>query len=386
LSVSDLDLVSVAEGLRAERAASEPSSLGTIARIVSTQVDSAFVTSERFRLQSVARALLPGERVAKCFRCLRPMVNGVDVLHNPVLMSGRFLGLQRCASVWLCPVCAPKITEERRKELARAIEVAPSLGLRVYLETRTVRHQGWQDLGVLLPSFNGARRSAMAGRAGLPVLREAFGYVGAISALEVTWGKRSGWHPHTHSLVFLPGEVDASKYASVARHAWHTGCRRVGLECNEHGYRLDATYGAVADYVAKYGHEPERPPWGPDAELTKAHVKRARNPERMSPFALLAAADESGEAASLFKRYAREFKGKHQLQWTQGLRELLGIEARTDDEIVEDAGADGFELLGRISREEWRAIVSNDARSEVVRAAAAGSWGAIQEIIAACIA
>lgn len=57
---------------------------------------------------------------------------------------------------------------------------------------------------------------------------------------------------------------------------------------NEHGYRLDRTFGAVADYIAKFGREPLGTPWGVEAEMTKGHLKRGRGPvEHLTPLRVL---------------------------------------------------------------------------------------------------
>lgn len=295
----------------------------------------------------------------------------LEIYHVPEKMGSRFVGLQRCASVWLCPVCAAHITEYRRKELARAIEVAGSLGLSVYLQTLTFAHKSWDSLSSMLESFNAARRSLTVGRSGTLMLRQQFGYVGKVSALEVTHGT-NGWHPHAHELVFLPSEASAQQYDQAMRARWQVVASRHGLQMNERGYKLDATNGAVADYVAKYGHSPASgTPWGVDAEMTKSHVKRSKSAGGETPFSLLGWSSEVDQAARLFVEYARNFKGKHQLQYSQGLRELLNLDDKSDAEIVEGSDSEGL-LLALLDWQQWRRILAQDARAEVVAAANLG--------------
>ena len=95
---------------------------------------------------------------------------------------------------------------------------------------------------------------------------------------------------------------------------------------NEHGFQLDRTFGAVADYVAKFGREHLREPWGAAAELTKSHLKRGRRNEHLTPFAMLELISLGyDELEPIFREYALWFKGKHQLVWSAGLRsQFLG--------------------------------------------------------------
>src|SRR5438552_1083589 len=72
----------------------------------------------RWQLQREARALLPHERVAFCMR--RIQATTVDVFYSPQHQSAHYGGLMVCGSVWVCPLCAAKISERRRAELEQA--------------------------------------------------------------------------------------------------------------------------------------------------------------------------------------------------------------------------------------------------------------------------
>jgi hypothetical protein len=55
--------------------------------------------------------------------------------------GGAFFGnVQVCSLLWLCPVCAAKISERRRLELREAIAAARERGLRVFMLTFTIPH------------------------------------------------------------------------------------------------------------------------------------------------------------------------------------------------------------------------------------------------------
>ncbi len=92
---------------------------GQTARQVAAEAQAAQLREERYADREVARWLVPHERVARCLRYPHPLAADVQVLHGQGPQGGtaRFGGLEICGSVWLCPVCAAKITERRRREL-----------------------------------------------------------------------------------------------------------------------------------------------------------------------------------------------------------------------------------------------------------------------------
>lgn len=357
------------------------SALGTIARIASTQNKSDFATLRRFQLQALSRNLLPGERVSKCLRLPRPMVNQVEVWSRPDLHAARLRGLQVCGSVWMCPVCASTISEYRRRELSRLITAAGEQGCRVYLQTLTYRHKAYDSLSGGLEAFRRALRAFAAGRGGVEALRSTYGLVGQVTALEVTYGERNGWHVHAHMLVFLPSDADAQDYERTARARWIHSLRGQRLDGNEHAYQLDRTDGAVADYVAKYGHQPEQElPWGVEAEMTKSHMKSGHLTGRMTPFQLLALSDTVPAARGRFVEYARAFKGRHQLQFSRGLRLTFGVEERSDEDVLEGSDTEMW-LLATISLDAWRVVVANDAVAHVLNCAKAGDMKALRALL-----
>lgn len=80
--------------------------------------------ARRYYLQNLAADLLPDERVSECLRAVAPSADQVDLFHNPARSSARYANLIVCSRVWTCPVCAARITEERRRELTLAAAAA----------------------------------------------------------------------------------------------------------------------------------------------------------------------------------------------------------------------------------------------------------------------
>ena len=142
--------------------------------------------------------------------------------------------------------------------------------------------------------------------------------------------------------------------------------------------------GAVADYIAKFGREPFKPPWGVEAEMTKGHLKQSRGPvEHVTPFGLLAYISQGEEElAPLFQAYARWFNGPKQLSWSKGWRKRLldNEQEKNDEELAQEQQEDAV-LLGRLTRAQWRVVLANDARGELLEVARSGDWEHVQTFL-----
>lgn len=345
----------------------------------------------RFQLQDVAADLAGDrigrdnrkrkDRVADCLRKLSDVAHGVEVRYNPASCSAHYRGLQTCGSVWHCPVCAAKISEQRRDELARLVEKHVAAGGSVWMTTYTVSHKKTTDLADLVANFLAARRKMRQGRRGIR-LREGFQVVGTVSVLEVTWSPANGWHPHVHELVFSSDpNMSPVGYEKAARSAWRDAASAHGLTMNAHGFRIDRTFGAVADYIAKFGHEPEGKPWGVESEISKGHTKQARSKDGMTPFALLgAAADGLAWAAPLWQEFCRVFKGRKQLNYSAGLKAMYQEEETTDEDLTHQGETSEALTLAELTPGQWDAIVEVRGRGSLLELARSGRPG---ELLAA---
>jgi hypothetical protein len=321
--------------------------------------------SGRYDLQDVARRLLPGSRVANCSRS-RLSAAPVDGQHPGVHVvrseSGgcHYSGLQVCGSVWVCPVCAAKISEHRRLDLVQGVQRWRDGGGVVSMLTLTAPHWIGSDLVALLASQSLALKRFWADRRVRAVL-SSMGVVGRVRALEPTHGL-NGWHPHYHILVFGARLGDADDCYELYQR-WAHCCELAGLArpSESHGLRLhDGTYAAA--YASK---------WGIEHELTKGHIKVSK--AGATPFDLVRRAQTGDvEAGRLFAVYASAFKGRRQLGWTKGLRALLGLGVELDDQDAAELTQPG-ELVGRLTYDQWSHICRAHERGALL-AAAAISW------------
>ncbi len=336
----------------------------------------------RFALQSEAGRILPGERVSRCLRRRVPVAHSVDVQYVPDTSSAHFAGLQVCSSVWACPCCAAVISEKRRDELAGLISKHLAAHGSVYMTTYTIRHGKFDELAPMLARFLAARRRMRQGRRGV-ALRKQHNIIGTVSVLEVTWSEVNGWHPHVHELVFCAdAEMDTASYERAARSAWEDAAAAFDLDMNEHGFELQRTYGAVADYIAKYGREPAtEKPWGVESEMVKGHLKAGRGEQHFTPFALLAAVhDGRAELAPKFREYALAFKGRKQLTFSPGLKARYQEEEKTDEELLAEHEHKAVNLI-ELDDEQWDQVIGNDIRGELLESARSGRPGLVLALL-----
>jgi len=342
----------------------------------------------RWALQSAARELMPDQRVAWCLRRLgfdpetRRQFPEVWVMFAEQMKRAHYKHLFVCGSVWMCPLCAAKISERRRVELSEGLENSDFYFALVSL---TLQHWQGDKLAGSLDALLHARHRLKSGEAWQNFIRE-FGIVGTISALEPTFGV-NGWHPHSHNLLVSRSPLDAAAVHAFIFPRWLAGL----LECDrsatsERGVHVRTARSDVADYVAKWGHEPRNfkcpSKWTVEHELTKSVSKMSRGDQGFTPLDLLQAFNAGDDhAGEVWQDYAGTFKGRHQLQWSRGLRELLGLGRIESDMEIAARADEPAVLLAAVTRAEWNVILGNDARGELLEIASSGDPERVLEFL-----
>lgn len=345
-------------------------------------------TEYRFRLQKWARSCYGNhdERLAAC--CVRALPNGwgVDVVRNPATNTAHFVGLEQCSRVWTCPVCAQRITNERRKELSFALAGAKKRGYTAVLVTYTLSHQGDDLLTHVMGALSASLRDFKAGR-GWQGIKHEYSVLGGIKALEITYGK-NGWHPHVHELMFL--DVPSEKVNVYALQKWLADrwleiLQKHGMSASyEHGIDVRTADSAIADYIAKWGRQPREMAWGAEHELARSANKKAHN-DGLTPFQLLeAVSGGDARARVLFQEYARAMDGKRQLVWTAGLRALLEMpDELPDEQLPLGETDDGSYAVIELSKSEWQRCCVYELHATLLALAAEGATAAIRAVLAA---
>jgi len=234
--------------------------------------DSVFFRARKWARQSVYRKIINTKSANFCHRAKAPIVTPggllvsrkyVDVLKSK---DDRFSygGLITCGSIWLCPVCSSKISEQRRIELGAALRVAEEQDLTVLHLTLTAPHHLGEKVEDLLDGMAYSRR-LMHNRKPWKRLSSDLGIIGNIRGLEVTHGWVNGWHVHFHVLLFITRRFKSESKDQTLKNLesmifmmWSDACITAGLlpPSREHGVKLEDGSSA-SDYVGKWGAEHE---------------------------------------------------------------------------------------------------------------------------------
>jgi hypothetical protein len=241
-------------------------------------------------------------------------------------------------------VCAPKITDGRKDEIAEVMAAHADVGGVAYMATLTIPHNSFQScqelLAVVAKTWSGVKSGATWQRN-----RDRLGWIGDVRALEVTHGA-NGWHPHIHLLIFFrPGtpRSDIAKFGEWLFDAWARGVSRAGYGiCDRGAFTFAEADAGAGEYVGK---------WGAPLELTKSHLKTGNGGR--TPWQILGdiADKNSAKDRVLFREFAAAFKGRRQLVWSQsykttagqsepGIRQRYVLEsAQSDEDLVWEAEA-----------------------------------------------
>ncbi|MDK9720689.1 MAG: protein rep [Rhodospirillales bacterium] len=287
---------------------------------------------------------------------------------NVALVSDRkrsgYKGVQRCGSVWVCPVCSRKVSEERREELNELLAWARSERLLPTMLTLTFSHSRQDNLKRILGAMKRALKRFRQSRLWRALQKE-----GDVVATEVKYGQANGWHPHEHLLILLRAadEEKALTALEALRGEWSRCLKHEDLKCNEHGFDVQGAADA-GDYISK---------WGAAEEITLSGHKSKGG---LHPFGLLElAASGDKHAAVLFEEYVEAFHGKRQLVWSRGLKKKVKIVEVTDEEIAEKE-EEGGEVIALFSFGQWKAICRvRGLRGELLDLAVQGGREAVEK-------
>lgn len=297
-----------------------------------------------------------------CHRLIVPGAGLVNLFQLPQYASARYGNLVTCGSYWTCPVCARKIAARRADELALLLERHHAAGGAAVMVTLTLRHHAGQRLRDLLGQLLAAWRWLTAHRD-----YKRLGVTGTVRALEITYSRRAGWHPHLHVLVLLP-TGDYRLPRARLRALWLRALRAYGADglagVALHVRAVDDVHRNAAEYVSKAGAI---------YELTSSQTKT----RGITPWALLpaAATDRSSAEARLWYEYVAATRGRSSLQYSRGLRARYALADVSDAVLAERDDEDAIALLlTQFPPPVWARICDAELRGIVLR------WAADQQI------
>lgn len=326
----------------------------------------------RYRMLKTAREVLPKSRLSVCQNMPGYAVqSGERSAGISTNADGKaFLhGVGSCGSVWLCPVCNPKIARTRQDEVLKALKTNGERGGVCMLVTMTFSHGIEDNLVELLPKFMHALSRMKASRA-YKNLKESIGYHGQTRSLEFTYSDKNGWHPHVHEIYFLRSKISeqqAKQFEFDLFNLWKKYAVKHGLGEPLREYGVNVQYSVdqkenlknLAAYVAGWAFE-----------VTHTHTKESTTRTQypgMTPWEMLEALTTQKKRDArlewLFRQFADAVHGRTQLFWSRGLKELFGINEISDETIADMSEK---HLVRELDNEELYIITRTYRHSEVL--------------------
>lgn len=322
-------------------------------------------------------------RVVNCGRDKIKFDQPVEIWQSSKSERCAFHKTQQCGSVWTCPTCSPKINMERQKDIQNSYNAfATQKVFDSMMVTLTIKHGFSDALKVTLSQMKEAFRllqqtqtyKKISGYSSTKqvnkiktkkIVKSTLDFAGRICSTEITYGA-NGWHPHMHQLWFFDRKLSDQEIEQLRADLfkeWEKACLSVGLPApleflKDRAIGVDVRRAlSAAQYLAKFGSERH---WGPEKEMASSHSKKAKFSGR-TPFQILFDSLNGDEKSSdLFLDYSYATLGKHQLEFSSGLKkrlEKLGVDLdRTDEDIVQSLEDDSVKM-GVLNDNEFEALV-----------------------------
>jgi len=349
---------------------------------------------DKFMLQAAARELSDNPHLNACLRAVVPLADHVEILKHHKTGQVYYYNLVTCKLVWLCPICAARISERRSQVILSALDKSTEMHLPdafggdvlvkvprygLSMATFTIGHKRHQRLSKSLEILRDSYHAVWSGRKAAQ-FNAAYGIVGSIRALEVTYSRDNGWHPHIHVLLIHTDQTAQE----TADEIYRALTPRWLAEVEKHGGYATAERGVncvvgdrtLAQYINKSGQKIQRTRIKPHitTEVTKAPAKKA-HADSLTIWELLAAYVTGDIAAGgLWIEAQSNLRGVKQLLTSRTLQSVLAIENGLDDEIagqVEKQEADT--LLASLTIDEWRVVCRLGLRGVLLKTARAKS-------------
>ena len=344
----------------------------------------------RFELREVLQDVSSIPRTRTCGVCRIRTASNPELKRQALedgSMVAHFAHVMLCGLIWVCPVCGPKIRQQRAVDLDTACTrwMEEHGTGSVMLLTLTVPHDFGEPLGDLLKTVRESFTSLIAGRAWQDDKLD-FGLLHWVRAHDVTVGG-NGWHPHLHIVLFSRSALRPSKLVDLEDRLY---CRWVRVITNhgnrrpsrQHGIRLEQARSReeAARYVCQVVTGTEERPVPMAMEVTRGDLKTSSHAGQRTPWQVLGDVAKLGDCVDLrlWHEWEQATQRVQAIRWSNGLRKAVGLgKEESDAEIVE--AVIGGEVVYTFTELEWRALCrKRGARARVLRLAETGGELAVR--------
>jgi len=277
------------------------------------------IRKENYKVKEMSGKLVP--RVSYCGQ---RTINKNSTFVNAVKGekgSIYYENMQRCGSVWFCPICMFKLMKGRSEDLYEQLQSYKKKNKLILFVTFTIQHKKSDRLEYLHETLLGAFN--FANKHGSWIKEKKKIPIEYLRTLEVLYG-RNGWHPHLHS-VFI-GDEEIINSINVFINLYKKYLKSKNLVINEHTVVVDKWNGKLddmTDYIFKGMMEKELH----GGNLTKSG-------KGLNYFELL-----KNKYDVQAKEYVEVMKGKRQFHKSKNffcdIVEKTEAEILTDDKVAE---------------------------------------------------
>ena len=286
--------------------------------------------------------------------------------------------IAHCSSVWLCPVCSSIIQSKKADDVQKAIGWANDNDYKVAMVTFTASHN------VKMPLIEFGEKLQKAYEMMMKNIRKSRKKyeIGNIKGVEFTHSYKNGWHKHYHVILILKKECDIDSYFATIQKSWETACIKNSLldatnekavqDFREHSVDIVKSAKEISNYVNKSSKE-----WTLADEMSKSVLKIGHNNEHRTPFQILCDIATTKDKKQRYKdidvfvEYMLYTYGLHQQDWSNGLKDAVGIRDLSDEEIIEEH-KDTAEFIAGLTVAHWHLIRSKYLRIQYFLAAKEG--------------
>ena len=305
-----------------------------------------------------------------------------------------FSGVQNCGAIWTCPVCGPYIRHNRFLDVEHACSwwIDRNGDGSVLLLTLTLPHDQADSLDQVLAAVRHSFAALVAGKA-WQTTKGRFKLKHYIRAHDCTHGP-NGWHFHVHVLLFAELPLTPTELAALEallHERWARAVTRRGfrLPSRSHGIDLQEARGSsdVARYICQIGTEgAQLTGKGVAVELTRGDLKRSKHAAYRTPWEILSSFANTGDMADLrlWRDWERETQRVKAIRWSNGLRALVSVADKGDEEIV--AVEIGGTLVYEFKPGEWYWVSrTGGARARVLALAETVGGNAVEAYVATVV-
>ena len=308
---------------------------------------------------------------------------GVKIYRNESAVG--FSGVMRCGNVWACPICAAKVMRLQGERISQIFEKVHELGGCAFLVTFTASHTLLSKLATQLDNFKSAKRHLTSDRS---YRRLTETRLGSISATEITYSSKSGWHPHQHDAWFFDSDsksIEAELLAEELFPLWKKSCEKFELETLEFykarriGVDVRPSWNA-AEYLTKFSKERD---WSLSSEMTAGRLKLSKG-SSLTPWAILEDAIIRGKDSHSFKlwlEYLRATKGKNIVSLKGCTKLLRELELPTSFDDFKDANRPGEgSIVATLSPDFFDQVVRMGGLGRILEAARKGGLSEVDRV------